>query len=96
MARGAASSNRPSRESFAAKVSIASYPVEEYLGILFAYLGEDAPPAFPDFPEIEDESRGVLTTRLADVRAISSRKSRTTSMNPTSISFTGRRPRPRA
>ena len=28
------------KESFARKVKIASYPVEEYLGLIFAYLGE--------------------------------------------------------
>ena len=45
-------------ESFAAKVRIRSYPIEEYLGLLFAYLGDgEAPPLrrHPDF-----EGPGVL------------------------------------
>src|SRR6266849_2451739 len=48
---------------FANKVRIASYPCEEYLGLIFAYLGDaeqgDAgafrPPELPRFPELEDE-----------------------------------------
>jgi len=32
--------------------------VQEYLGLIFAYLGEEDPPAMPRFPEFEEE--GVL------------------------------------
>ncbi|HVA88940.1 MAG TPA: Rieske 2Fe-2S domain-containing protein, partial [Chloroflexota bacterium] len=39
--------------SFPAKVSIRSYPTEEYLGLIFAYLGEGAPAEFPRFPDFE-------------------------------------------
>ncbi len=49
--------------SFAAKIRIRSYPTEEYLGLIFAYLGEGDPPPLPRFPEMEDE--GVL--EVADV-----------------------------
>jgi 5,5'-dehydrodivanillate O-demethylase oxygenase subunit len=45
-------------ESFAAKVRIRSYPVEEYLGLVFAYLGEGTPPLLPRFTEFEVD--GVL------------------------------------
>lgn len=51
---------------FAAKVSIRSYPVEEYLGLIFAYLGDrsyadgELPPPLPRYPEFEGE--GVLET----------------------------------
>src|SRR5712692_4079309 len=53
--------------SFASKVRIASYPTEEYLGLIFVCLGDaerdDAgafrPPPLPRFPELEDESQGV-------------------------------------
>src|SRR5215210_2451076 len=45
--------------SFPPKVRIASYLTEEYLGLLFVYLGEGAPPSLPRFPELEDESQGV-------------------------------------
>src|SRR5687767_7172929 len=31
-------------EGFASKVRIRSYPVKEYLGLIFAYLGEGEPP----------------------------------------------------
>jgi 5,5'-dehydrodivanillate O-demethylase len=45
---------QPAEESrFCAKVRIRSYPVREYLGLVFACLGEDAPPAFPLYPEFE-------------------------------------------
>jgi 5,5'-dehydrodivanillate O-demethylase len=38
---------------FASKVSIPSYPVQEYLGLVFAYLGEGDPPPMPRYPEFE-------------------------------------------
>jgi 5,5'-dehydrodivanillate O-demethylase oxygenase subunit len=40
-------------ESFAVKVRIRSYPVREYLGLVFAYLGEGEPPPFRRFPDFE-------------------------------------------
>jgi 5,5'-dehydrodivanillate O-demethylase len=45
--------------SFPSKVQIRSYPTEEYLGLVFAYLGDDAPPPLPRFRELEED--GVLT-----------------------------------
>src|SRR3954471_19917640 len=45
--------------SFPPKVKIASYPTEEYLDIIFVYLGDDTPPPLPRFPELDDESEGV-------------------------------------
>jgi 5,5'-dehydrodivanillate O-demethylase len=44
--------------SFAAKVRIRSYPTQEYLGLVFAYLGEGEPPAMRRHPELEGD--GVL------------------------------------
>src|SRR5688572_19054287 len=45
---------QPAEESrFCAKVRIRSYPVREYLGLVFAFLGEGAPPQFPLYPEFE-------------------------------------------
>jgi 5,5'-dehydrodivanillate O-demethylase len=38
---------------FAAKVRIRSHPAREYLGLVFAYLGEGDPPEFPRYPEFE-------------------------------------------
>lgn len=45
---------QPAEENaFCQKVSIASYPVREYLGLVFAFLGAGAPPAFQLHPEFE-------------------------------------------
>lgn len=35
-------------QSFAHKVQIRSYPVRQWLGFVFAYLGDDEPPPFPE------------------------------------------------
>ncbi len=40
-------------ESFARKVKIAGYPVQEYAGLLLAYLGEGEPPPLPHRAELE-------------------------------------------
>src|SRR4030095_11643646 len=37
------------------------YPVQEYLGLVFAYLGEGEPPAMWSFPELEGEGAIRLT-----------------------------------
>jgi 5,5'-dehydrodivanillate O-demethylase oxygenase subunit len=42
-------------ESFAAKVKIRSYPTREYLGLVFAYLGQGAAPVFIRYPRLEAE-----------------------------------------
>lgn len=46
------------REGFAANVQVRSYPTREYLGLIFAYLGEGEAPAFPRYTDLEDD--GVL------------------------------------
>ena len=38
---------------FCHRIRITSYPVREYLGLVFAFLGEGEPPAFPLYPEFE-------------------------------------------
>ncbi|MGH7775024.1 MAG: Rieske 2Fe-2S domain-containing protein [Candidatus Binatia bacterium] len=45
-------------ESFAKKIRIRSYPAQEYLGLIFAYLGEGEAPPFPRYLHFERE--GVL------------------------------------
>src|SRR5215208_457002 len=45
--------------AFPAKVCIRSYPLEEYLGFVFAYLGDDQPPAFTRWPEFEGDDKGL-------------------------------------
>lgn len=47
------------REGFASTVRIRSYPTREYLGLIFAYLGEGKPPPPPSFPAFDEE--GVVT-----------------------------------
>jgi 5,5'-dehydrodivanillate O-demethylase len=42
--------------NFARKVAARSYPTQEYMGLVFAYFGEGAPPQFPPFPASSDES----------------------------------------
>jgi 5,5'-dehydrodivanillate O-demethylase len=46
---------------FCDKVRIPVYPAREYCGLVFAYLGEGAPPPFPTYPDLDRP--GVL---LAD------------------------------
>ncbi len=52
-------------ESFAAKVRIGSHPVREYLGLIFAYLGDGEPPPFRRYPDFE--TSGVLEVGLPEV-----------------------------
>jgi 5,5'-dehydrodivanillate O-demethylase len=41
------------RPSFCQKVHLAAYPTQEYLGLIFAFLGKGAPPALPRYPAFE-------------------------------------------
>lgn len=44
---------------FCDKIRIRAYPCREYLGFVFAYLGEGDPPPFPRYPDFED-FEGIL------------------------------------
>lgn len=44
--------------AFKERVHIPGYPVQEYLGLIFAWLGDGAPPPLPRYPWFEQE--GVL------------------------------------
>ena len=44
-------------EPFCQRIKVRSYPVKEYLGAIFAYLGEGEPPAMWSFPEFEGPGR---------------------------------------
>jgi 5,5'-dehydrodivanillate O-demethylase len=46
--------------TYASKICLKTYPVTEYLGVIFAFLGDGDPPPMWSFPELEDESRGEL------------------------------------
>ena len=48
--------------AFAAKVSIAAYPTQEYLGLIWGYFGEGAPPRMERHPDFE----GVGTLDLEE------------------------------
>ena len=51
------------KASFAAKVKVRAYPVREYLGLIFAYLGDGAPPPLPLYPEIEEAKADLSVNR---------------------------------
>ena len=40
--------------SFATKIKIRSYPTEEYLGLIFAFLGDGDPPPLPRYSDLEE------------------------------------------
>jgi 5,5'-dehydrodivanillate O-demethylase len=50
-------------EPFCQRIKIKSYPVQEYLGLLWAYLGEGEPPPMWRFPEYEEEGVLIVRTR---------------------------------
>jgi len=50
---------------FADKVQLRTYPTREYLGLVFAYLGEGAASAFPEYPDFKRS--GVIVTDPAEV-----------------------------
>jgi 5,5'-dehydrodivanillate O-demethylase len=43
------------RPPFCQKIRTPAYPTREYLGLIFAYLGEDDPPPFTRYPSFEGE-----------------------------------------
>ncbi len=51
---------QPAEPEFDATVTIPGYPVHEYLGLLFIYMGGDTPPPPPHYPEFEGS--GVIAT----------------------------------
>jgi 5,5'-dehydrodivanillate O-demethylase len=45
---------QPNEErSFCDKVKLRTYPAREYLGLIFAFLGDGAVPAFPRYPDLD-------------------------------------------
>lgn len=43
--------------SFANRIKIRDYPVEEYFGLIWVYIGDSSPPALPRWPELEPYAR---------------------------------------
>ena len=58
----------PKDSKFAEKVKHLSYPVREQGGLIFAYLGSDAPPPLPKYRALADAAgqRSLEATRLYD------------------------------
>jgi 5,5'-dehydrodivanillate O-demethylase len=54
---GGACIERPGEPSDGARghIRIGAFPVGEFMGLIWVYLGEGEPPAFPPFPEIEGD-----------------------------------------
>jgi 5,5'-dehydrodivanillate O-demethylase oxygenase subunit len=50
--------------SFATKINIRSYPTEEYLGLIFAFLGDGAAPPFPRYSDLEEG--GIVDVLLSE------------------------------
>lgn len=51
-------------EPFCSRVKIRGYPVREYLGCVWAYLGEGDPPPFRRYPQLEQESETCIFTPM--------------------------------
>jgi 5,5'-dehydrodivanillate O-demethylase oxygenase subunit len=49
---------------FADKIKIAGYPVIEYLGLIFAYMGKGTPPSLPRYPKLESPDISLDVVRL--------------------------------
>jgi len=49
---------------FAEKIRIPGYPVQEYLGLIFVYLGKGKPPPPPRYPKLESPEQSLDTVRL--------------------------------
>ncbi|MBM2811832.1 MAG: Rieske 2Fe-2S protein [Chloroflexi bacterium] len=53
-------------EPFCQRIKIRVYPVEEYLGLIFVYLGDGEPPPFPRYPLFEEDGVRTATTYRRD------------------------------
>jgi 5,5'-dehydrodivanillate O-demethylase oxygenase subunit len=50
--------------SFKSKIKIHSYPTEEYLGLIFAFLGDGAAPALPRYSDLDND--GIIDVLLSE------------------------------
>ena len=53
-------------EPFCQRIRIKGYPVEEYLDLIFVYLGEGDPPPLPRYPTFEEEGIRTLSSYLRE------------------------------
>lgn len=51
---------------FCKKVRICAYPTEEYLGLVFLFMGEGQPPSLPRYPQLEGEGEVEATVHHRD------------------------------
>ena len=49
---------------FSEKIRIPGYPVNEYLGLIFVYLGKGKPPPLPRYPKLESREMSLDPVRL--------------------------------
>ena len=70
---------------FCHKVRIPNYPTREYLGLIFAYLGEGAPPEFPRYPSFEDPE--ALIHHDSYVRSVNYFVNLENNLDPTHVAF---------
>ena len=50
--------------AFKSKIKIRSYPTEEYLGLIFVFLGDDAAPPLPRYSDLDDG--GIVDVLLSE------------------------------
>jgi 5,5'-dehydrodivanillate O-demethylase len=76
--------------TFCEKIRIRSFPVKEYLGLIFAYLGDREPPSFPRYPEFESFD-GLLEVKVDSYnRACSYFNNLENSLDTTHVGFVHR------
>ena len=80
---------------FAAASSIASHHVQEYAGLLFAYIGDDDPPPIPRYPELEREGYAVVASiRPPGAWPVNYFQTLENSVDPVHLSFVHRATQP--
>jgi 5,5'-dehydrodivanillate O-demethylase len=52
---------------FADRIRVPSYPTQDYLGLIFVYLGEGEPPPLPRYPDFEGPARVRMYVRNCNV-----------------------------
>ena len=57
-------------EPFCSRIKIRSYPVREYLGLIWAYLGEGEPPPFRRVPQLEAEDELCIAGTIGGGRVL--------------------------
>jgi 5,5'-dehydrodivanillate O-demethylase oxygenase subunit len=75
-------------EPFCSRIKIKSYPVQEYLGLIFAYLGDGEPPDLPRYEEFEEE--GILENGGTTVWAVNFFNRLENSPDPVHLAFVHR------